>query len=250
MNSANQKLLVSFFTAGYPQLDSTLGALDLLAPFSDYVEIGLAHSDALADGPVIQVASHQALQNGMNLSVLLEQLGSAGDFKNKKSILFTYSNPLLAYGLERALDAWAALGGLGVLVPDLPLEECAHLHALCLERNLRLIFLLAPTSSRERIERVVELSTEFIYLVSFTGVTGSGKSQDPALKEIIAQIKSLKPNLPVVIGFGIKSGTDILSALALGADGVVVGSALVEKLGRGEELSGFLRELVGALGRG
>lgn len=223
-----KKLLIPFFSAGYPKLDSTIQLINLLDQYSEYIEVGLPHSDALADGPVIQTASHEALTNGMNIEVLLQQLKENKPKAQNKLILFSYLNPILRYGLERVCKEWKEIGGKAILVPDLPMEEAEEFQKLCKQNELSLIFLVAPTSTPERIKKITELSTEFIYLVSVTGVTGARKSVEQNLKQIISQIRLTNPNIPVVVGFGIASPEAALAAINQDADGVVIGSALVK----------------------
>jgi tryptophan synthase alpha chain len=240
----NKKLFIPFFSAGFPTLDSTNQILKTLEPYADYIEIGLPHSDALADGPVIQNASHISLQNGMSIQLLLQQLSNRKSLaqNSAKLILFSYLNPILSFGLEQTCKAWKDIGGSCILVPDLPLEEALELKGICEKRGLSLILLAAPTSTPERIKKIVELSSEFIYLVSVTGVTGvrtqseigSGKELQP----IIQQIKEINPAMPVVIGFGISNSETALAAINQGSDGVVIGSAIV-KLAAQNDLKGI-----------
>lgn len=223
-----KKLLIPFFSAGHPKLDSTNKLINLLDKYSEYIEVGLPHSDALADGPVIQTASHQALTNGMSIEVLFRQLKENKPNAQNKLVLFSYLNPILSYGLERVCKEWKEIGGKAILVPDLPMEEAEEFKSLCSENDLSLIFLVAPTSTPERIKKITELSTEFIYLVSVTGVTGARQSVEQNLKQIISQIRLCNSSIPVVVGFGIASPEAALEAIAQDADGVVIGSALVK----------------------
>jgi tryptophan synthase alpha chain len=228
---SSKKYLVPFFTAGYPELHSTstiIQSLDNVG--SDYIEIGLAHSDALADGPVIQESSHRALSNGMNIEVLFQQVKACPPTK-AKLILFSYFNPIVVYGIEKVVKAWSDAGGSCLLVPDLPIEESETLSELCNLNGLSLIHLVAPTSTPERIKNIVQHSTEFIYLVSVTGVTG-GKSAInlEEIQQTILTIKKINPNIPVLIGFGIASPEHAKNALSIGADGVIIGSALIRKM--------------------
>lgn len=249
-NSSN--LLIPFFSAGYPQLNDTqelLGIFDGLG--CQYIEVGLPHSDALADGPTIQRSSQQALSNSMNIQTLISQVSSAS-VSQSKLILFSYFNPVVVYGIERTCQEWKAAGGHSILIPDLPIEESEQVDAICREYNLSLIYLVAPTSTPERVSQIVQASTEFIYLVSVTGITGtsSSGSLDQSLMDTIQNIKSIKPDMKVVIGFGISSGEKAQNAIKLGADGVVIGSAIVQMLEQGIEhqsLSSFIGEIQDAI---
>lgn len=229
------KLFIPFFSAGYPQLESTDKLISLLNNAqADYIEIGLPHSDALADGETIQNSSQIALNNGMNIQLLLQQTAHAlsqSDISSKL-ILFTYYNPVVAYGIEKTIQEFSQAGGHCVLIPDLPIEEIETLYNICQKYNIKIIFLIAPNSPQERIKQIIERSEEFVYLVAYTGVTGSNSTQEinQSLADTISYIKTLKPELPVVIGFGIDSGAKAKQAISLGADGVVVGSAIVKLL--------------------
>jgi len=236
-----KKFLIPFFTAGFPDLNSTAKTLDLLSSAKpDYIEVGLGHSDALADGSVIQYSSQKALENGMNIELLCQQISQCQPHTSKL-ILFSYYNPLIAYGLDKSLADWKEAGGHSVLIPDLPLEESAEIISLCRQRKLKFIFLIAPTSTAERIREITELSEEFVYLVSRTGVTGSSSDTklSSSLVQTIKQIKSIKQQLPVVLGFGIRDKLSASEAIGLGADGIVIGSALVSAFGRGEYRAGY-----------
>ncbi len=241
----SKKLLIPFFTAGFPQLSSTKEILENLSSVdADYVEIGLALSDALADGPVIQSSSHIALQNGMNIELLFNQISEIKTKELKpKLILFSYYNPLLSYGLEKSCRLWKEAGGNSILVPDLPIEEADELKRECAKNGLSLIFLVAPTSTEERIKKIAKMSTEFIYLVSVTGVTGVRETNKNDLSITIEQIKKYNPSIPVVIGFGIGDAQSAKQAIAQGADGVVIGSAII-KLLKDNELNEMTRLLL------
>ncbi len=225
-----KKLLIPFFTAGHPNINSISQIIQALDKIGlDYIEIGLPHSDALADGPIIQNSSFKALQSGMNLEVLFDNLKMHKP-PQSKLILFSYYNPLMCYGLEKLAERWKQSGGHSILVPDLPFEEAGEFKQICEDNGLNLIFLIAPTSTPERIKQITEMSSEFLYLVSVTGITGSQQDLSENLGEIIREIKLIKPNLPVVIGFGISNPETAIKAIKQGADGIVIGSALVKLL--------------------
>lgn len=254
------KLLVPFFTAGFPELNSTENILKILQDNgANYIEVGLPHSDPLADGDTIQYSSGIAIKNRMNIDILAEQVRQFKEQNKEKSeekkaklILFSYYNPVLAYGLERVVKLWKSVGGSCLLVPDLPVEESGELLKLCKENGLKLIFLVAPTTSDERIDKIVDLSDEFIYLVSVKGVTGvraeehlaSGNEVTERIRQIIKRIKNAKPSLKVVLGFGIGNVSQAKNALCTGADGVVIGSAIINILKSKDynsELASFIR---------
>ncbi len=243
--------LIPFFTAGFPELGSTKKILEILDNQKniDYIEIGLPHSDALADGETIQNSSEKAIQNGMNIKILFEQINSYSA-KTSKLILFTYYNPLIAYGLEKSLKEWKKAGGSCILIPDLPVEECNEVLDICKELDIKLIFLITPLSDSKRIEKIVSLSTEFIYLVSTLGVTGlknkeKQETYDSKLKEIIDFIKTLNPNMKIMLGFGIGTTERAKKALSFNVDGIIIGSAFVKLLEDGIEEKKILNFLSG-----
>ncbi|MDX1918750.1 MAG: tryptophan synthase subunit alpha [Candidatus Caenarcaniphilales bacterium] len=222
-------LFIPFFSAGHPKLDSTVAILELLnRSGADYIEVGLPHSDALADGEVIQSSSFQALQNGMQIELLLRQIRefNVSSQIQAKLILFSYFNPILTYGLDKTCQHWKEAGGYALLIPDLPLEESEQIRLLCDKYDLKLIFLIAPTSTSERIQKICDLTDEFIYLVSVAGVTGEHAQFANNLKACLTEIKACGNK--VVIGFGVSSPKQAKELMRMGADGVVVGSAFVK----------------------
>jgi tryptophan synthase alpha chain len=235
------KLLIPFLTAGFPETGSLLELAPLTAG-CDYLEVGLPHSDALADGPTIQDASYRAIRNGMHLELLCEQFSQLGA-EVPPGILFSYYHPLLCRGLRNSLRLWSQAGGRGVLVPDLPIEEAQELREVCGELGLKTIFLVAPTSSPERVRRIAEASQEFLYLVSVTGVTGTQNQLRGNLQATISTVREVRPELPVVIGFGIRDRSSARWAMEQGADGVVVGSALLKDIEAGKTPDKLLAEL-------
>jgi len=191
------------------------------------VELGIPFSDPLADGVTIQRASLTALQQGVTAA---DCLGVVGELRSQgleiPLLLMGYYNPVLAYGPEAFVAAAAAAGGDGLIVVDLPLEESEELRGLCRARGLDLIYLLAPTSGRERIDKVAQLASGFIYCVSVAGVTGVRSDLPPGLAAFVREVRD-STGLPLVVGFGISRREHIEAAAALGLDGAVVGSAII-----------------------
>ncbi len=229
--------IIPFVTAGFPASDSTVPVVEALARGgADLVEIGIPFSDPLADGPTIQRSSERALANGMRLEHVLgavRELRSGETTAPMPIILMGYVNPMLRYGFTRFLDHAAAAGVDGLIVPDLPPEEAAEYRQGCVDRGLAAIFLVAPNAPDERIELVDGLSTHFSYCVSITGVTGARGSVQDRTAEFLGRVRSLAAK-PFVVGFGIKSAEHVARLGPL-ADGVVVGSALVDVLSRASE---------------
>ncbi len=248
--SRGEKALVTFVTAGDPDLERSYAVLEALARGgADIIELGVPFSDPTADGPAIQRAATRALAAGTTVPKVLElvkRLRTAGH--DQPVILFGYYNPFLQYGLAAiARDAKAA-GADGFLVVDLPPEEADEFHTACRAAGMALIYLLTPTSGEDRLAAVKAVAGGFVYYVSRTGVTGAATTD---LGEVAMQATRVRAamGLPVCVGFGI-ARPDQVAELRDAADGVVVGSALVERverLGRGEatldEVEGMVREL-------
>jgi len=224
-------LLIPYITAGFPSKKLFLPILKTLSENgADFIEVGVPHSDPLADGPVIQQASKKALENGVNLKWIVETLHATSlRGKIKSLILFSYLNPILQYGFEKLLKDLPKPLFYGLIIPDLPLEEAKKYLPLFKKHKLNLILLVAPTTKKEKIKKIVRLSGGFIYLVSVAGVTGVRKKLSKELENKIKEIKS-QTKKPVVVGFGISNSNQVKEVISYGADGVVVGSALIRVL--------------------
>jgi tryptophan synthase alpha chain len=234
---------IPFITAGHPDLATTHKLLaELSKSGADIIELGVPFSDPVADGEIIQRASDQALSNGVTLRAVLE---CAANFRAKHAtpiVLFSYFNPLMQFGLAQ-LAALAKESGIdGILVTDLIAEEASDWTQLLCAHELDPIFLVAPTTSHERLERIVQAARGFIYAISRAGVTGARTEMSQDAAKLITRIRSLS-DLPVAVGFGISTEQQVREVLAF-ADGAVVGSAIVKKI---DEMSGVpdLSERVG-----
>ena len=220
--------LVPFLTAGFPTIGESREALRMAAEHSDILEVGVPFSDPLADGPTIQRATFRALENGMTVAGTLELIASAE--LDCPVVLFSYLNPVLQYGIDRLLRDAAERGVAGLLLTDLPagadvvLEEIVHRSAIDLIR------MVAPTSRTERIAEAVNRAQGFVYLVARLGVTGASTELAADLGPSVARVRAAT-KLPIAVGFGISTPAQA-AAVARLADGVVVGSALVDELGR------------------
>ncbi|MDQ1325159.1 MAG: tryptophan synthase alpha chain [Campylobacterota bacterium] len=218
------KKLVAYITTGYPSLEFTVDvALALAEAGVDTLELGMPFSDPVADGPVIEKANLLALQNGFKLDQLFEI--SVQIAPHIDTLWMGYFNPFYHRGMETFIAQAQRSGVNGFIIPDLPFEEAAPYKKQIEAAGLNLIDFIAPTDSKERIEKIVTQARKFIYLVAYAGITGAGKSED--LQSIIAQIKSFT-NTPVYVGFGVDEHT--AKEKARGADGVIVGSAFVKIL--------------------
>ena len=220
--------LMPFLMAGDPDLERTRAVLlALQAAGADMIELGIPYSDPLADGPVIQAAASRALASATTPGKVLEMLGSRRGELTIPVILFTYSNPLLNRGMEAFCRAAAAAGAAGLVVPDLPLEEAEKLSAIAAAEGLDLVLLVAPTTPADRMGRIAAASRGFTYLVSVTGVTGVRTSIETRVEGLVQQLKGMGPT-PVAVGFGIAGPEQARQVRDWGADGAIVGSALVK----------------------
>jgi len=235
INKSNVKpALIPFIVSGYPNFETTKALLKLFEEKKvAAIELGVPFSDPLADGPIIQKASKASLENGTNINkifAMLEEINEAKDGKEGFStpiILFTYYNPVLSFGAEAFIRKAALLNVSGVIIPDLPLEECEELSRTCKESNIDLIMLVSPTSNPERIEKIARASSGFIYIVSSTGVTGVRDTFSDMLENILQEVKK-HTKTPVAVGFGISTAEHIRELQNLGADAAIIGSALIK----------------------
>ncbi|OGI08269.1 MAG: tryptophan synthase subunit alpha [Candidatus Melainabacteria bacterium RIFCSPLOWO2_02_FULL_35_15] len=229
-------LLIPYITAGFPAKKLFLPILKTLSENSaDFIEVGMPHSDPLADGHVIQHSSKVALENGVTLKWIIDTSRDLHLREIKPLILFSYLNPVLQYGFEKLLKDLPKPLFYGLIIPDLPLEEAEKYLPLFKKHKLHLIPLVAPTTNKEKIKKIVRaycnisLSDGFIYLVSAIGVTGARQYFSKDLKNKIKEIKSYTTK-PVVVGFGISNLKQAKEVISYGADGIVIGSALIKIL--------------------
>ncbi len=221
------KALIAYITIGYPNMKTTLEVASVLSDNGcDIIELGIPFSDPLADGVTIQQASYQALQQGVTPQVCLEVAYQLRQKLATPLVFMTYYNPVFNFGVEAFCQASTAAGIDGLIVPDLPLEEGAELEVITQKHNLDLIYLLAPTSTEERISMVANRSQGFIYLVSITGVTGARQTLPPELEGFVKRVRQ-KARQPLYVGFGI-STPEQARRVAKVADGVIVGSRLIQ----------------------
>jgi tryptophan synthase alpha chain len=233
--------LVPFITAGYPVKDEFIKVLSEICKDGDVVEVGVPFSDPMADGITIQRSSHSAIEQGVTLNWIIEQL-AASDI-DTPIVLMSYLNPLLAYGYE-ALAADAAKAGVcGFIVPDLPWEESEELRAALDTKGLGLVQLVTPATPEDRLEMLCKVSQGFVYAVTVTGVTGGGQSMPPEVVDYLDVVKD-HASIPVCAGFGVREASQV-AMLGKHADGVIVGSALLEKIVSGEDAAAFLHGLQG-----
>jgi tryptophan synthase alpha chain len=234
---------------GYPSRTATLDIIKMLADVgADLFEIGIPHSDPLADGPAVQTATYKAITlgtTGADCLAMCRELRSDG--VTKPFVAMTYYNPLFAYGVQRFVADAVAAGIDGLIVPDLPPEEADELIDACRAAGVATIFFVAPTSTEARIQYVAARATGFIYLVSVTGITGIRSELPPYLTDFVQRVRR-HTDLPLAVGFGISTGAQA-AAVAQIADGVIVGSALVRAAG-GDDPIDAVRKLGAELAAG
>jgi len=248
LKAKGEKALIPFITAGDPDLATTrVLALEMAAKGADLLELGIPFSDPLADGPTIQAASNRAVQHGVHLQEVLQLAGEIRQETEIPLILMGYYNPILQYGLERTAREAAALGVDGFIIPDLPPEEAGPWRVAAAKAGVANIFLAAPTSGAERIKRMGHLTHGFLYYVSVTGITGARMELPQDLVKALKEVRSLV-KCPLAVGFGISTPEQV-KWLAPYVDGIVVGSAIVQRVARlkGQELIKEVGDFIAAL---
>jgi tryptophan synthase alpha chain len=243
--------LMPYFTLGYPTSEDSLPILQAIAEAgADLIELGIPFSDPLADGPTIQRSTQVALERGMTLGRALEITAELRSCQvSQPLLLMGYYNPILAYGVERFVRQAASAGVDGFIIPDLPPEEAAALEAACRVSQCALVYLLAPTSTPERTADIAARTSGFLYLVSVVGVTGTRESLATDLESFLNRARRAS-NVPVAVGFGISTPDQVQTVGRL-ADGVIVGSALIDAVSGSdrpaEEAARFVKSLRRAL---
>ncbi|QTR02109.1 tryptophan synthase subunit alpha [Saccharothrix algeriensis] len=223
--SESRAALIGYLPAGYPSVEGSKDVLrTMVASGCDLVEVGLPYSDPVMDGPTIQVAAEEALRGGFRVRDLfdvVESVSAAGG----RAVVMTYWNPVLRYGVDAFARDLAAAGGLGLITPDLVPDEAQEWLAASEEHDLDRVFLVAPSSTEERIDLTARASSGFLYATSVMGVTGARDAVSSAAPALVARVRE-HTDLPVAVGLGVRSGAQA-AQLAGFADGVIVGSAFV-----------------------
>lgn len=227
---SGKKVLNVYCTAGFPELKSTLTVMEALQDNgADIIELGMPYSDPLADGPVIQESGSKALENGMTIKVLFEQLKGMRSRIRIPVVLMGYLNPVLQYGFKKFCEDAAAVGVDGLILPDLPILEFEREYRAILEQNgLDLIFLVTPETIEERVRRIDSLSRGFLYAVSSSSTTGSDKSFTD-VDAYLARLAEMKLRNPILVGFGIKDKQSFEAATKHTA-GAIIGTAYIRAL--------------------
>ncbi|MEO5683771.1 MAG: tryptophan synthase subunit alpha [Chitinophagaceae bacterium] len=243
-----QNVLNVYCTAGYPQLHSTLEVMKALQDSgADIIELGMPYSDPLADGPVIQHSSSIALENGMTIEKLFGQLQGFRKEIYTPVILMGYMNPVLQYGFEKFCQHAAALPIDGLILPDLPEHEFENEYGPIMQRyGLDFIFLVTPETSEERIKKLDQLSTGFLYAVSSSSTTGSNKNMTD-VNAYLQRLKSYQLKNPVLVGFGIKDKASF-DAACQHANGAIIGTAFIKALEHSENIgqttASFIKDII------
>ena len=247
-NRGDKKFLSLYFCAGCPTLDSTADViLTMQRRGIDFIEVGIPFSDPLADGPVIQTAATRALKNGMSVQLLFDQLRAIKDQVQLPLILMGYLNPILHYGIERFCQSCVEAGVSGMIIPDLPFQDYQDTVKPIADRyDLRVIMLITPETSEERIRFIDQNTDGFIYMVSSASITGTQRSFDEQKQEYFRRINAMQLRNPRMIGFGI-SNKQTLDAAQQNAAGAIIGSKFVTLLNESQDADAALDQLFDAL---
>ena len=239
-NDQGRPALVPFITAGYPDPATFIDTLRAVASVGDVVELGVPFSDPMADGMTIQRSSFIAIENGVTLSWIFDQLDGAGEI-DAPLVMMSYLNPLLAYGCDALAKRAAETGVCGFIVPDLPFEESGEIREALESQGVGLIQLVTPATPADRLQLLAAASRGFLYAVTITGITGGGSGLPAGLAEYLDSVCAVS-SLPVCAGFGIRASADV-DNVGRHAQGAIVGSALVEVLEQGGDPAAFLESL-------
>jgi len=240
-NSSGRTGLVPFITAGYPDPQQFIETLQTIAAVGDVVELGVPFSDPMADGMTIQRSSFVAIENGVTLTWIFDQLAAVVGQVDAPLVMMSYLNPLLAFGYEKLARRAVETGVCAFIVPDLPFEESAELNAALAAEGVGLIQLVTPATPDARLKVLADASRGFLYAVTITGITGGGDGLPDGLAQYLDKVSAVS-TLPVCAGFGIRSAADVVN-VGQHAAGAIVGSALVEVLESGADPAEFLKAL-------
>lgn len=233
--------LVPFITAGYPEPDEFIANLKAIAKVGDVVELGIPFSDPMADGMTIQRSSFVAIENGVTLRWIFDQLDTAKGEIEAPLVMMSYLNPLLAFGYEALAARARETGVCAFIVPDLPLEESDDVRNALQKEGVGLIQLVTPATPDDRMQQLADASRGFLYAVTITGITGGETGLPPGLADYLDKVSAVS-GIPVCAGFGIRRAEDVVN-VGKHASGAIVGSALVEVMENGGDPAAFLESL-------
>lgn len=245
--------LIVFVTAGDPTIEDTVKIAKALEEGgADMIELGLSFSDPIADGPTIQAASERALKAGINPDSYFETIKKIREIVKVPLICLTYFNLVFQRGIDRFIKNCNESGIDGVIIPDLPIEEAKQMMDEANKKGIDIIFLAAPTTTEERMKKILDSTRGFLYLISLLGVTGAREELSQTVKDVINRAqKTAKREVPLVVGFGISAPKHVREVIASGADGAIVGSAIVDIIAKNigdkkkmlREIRGFVAQL-------
>lgn len=244
-NKKKNNILSIYFTAGYPEVGATLKIAEALEKAgADFLEIGFPYSDPLADGPVIQHSSQVAIENGMTVQLLFQQLRDLRQRVNIPVLLMGYVNPMLQYGVANFCKDAAEAGVDGLIVPDLPLSEYEELYKdEFIKNGLSNVFLVTPQTSEERIRKIDDLSNGFIYLLSSSSTTGKDLNESDEITKYYERIKAMDLKNPLIIGFGISDKRSFDRANSY-VNGAIMGTAFVKTIGNKEDYLSHIPDFI------
>jgi len=243
-NALEEKYFMPFLVCGDPSIEQFISMIKKIDPYIDILELGVPFSDPIADGPTIQEANMRAFEAGINTKVALDTIKKIRTFFTKPIVILTYYNILIqgSETIESSLDytlrRFKESGVDGIVIADLPIEEAGLALKYCKKHNISLIFLIAPTTTDDRLEKILKEARGFVYLISILGVTGAREQIAQITKETIKRVKEkIKTKIPVFLGFGISKPEHASAVAELGADGIIIGSAIIDIIKR--NLSNF-----------
>jgi tryptophan synthase alpha chain len=258
----NKNVFMPFLVAGDPSIEQFKQLARTIEPYADILEIGIPFSDPIADGPTVQEANVRAFEAGINTDVGLDAIKDIREFTDKPIVILTYYNILIQGeetiegSIEKTFRRLKECGVDGVVIGDLPIEEAGLVLDACEKYDIHFIFLIAPTTTEDRLEKILKKARGFIYLISVLGVTGAREKVAEVTEETIEEVKGkIKKDLPVLVGFGISKPAHVRTIIGAGADGIIIGSAIIKKIESNlddfkkmkTEIENYVRSIKGAL---
>lgn len=236
-NHQNRKIFMPFLVAGDPNIERFKQLARTIEPYADILEIGIPFSDPIADGPTVQEANVRTFKAGINTDLALEAIKDIRKFTDKPIVILTYYNILIQgeetieASIDKTFQKLKECGVDGVVIGDLPIEEAGLILDACEKYDIHFIFLIAPTTTEERLEKILKKARGFIYLISVLGVTGAREKVARVTKNTIEEVKGkIEQELPVLVGFGISKPAHVRTIIEAGADGIIIGSAIIKKI--------------------